>query len=81
MKDLVKPDLKRGVPLSSVPEGGRLLVALDGEEVLLVPRSTELCRPWASVGRGFVTDSMVAPYEQRAMIRGGCRSMTRFCFP
>ena len=42
MNDLAKPDLKRGVPLASVPDGGKLLGTVDGEEVLLVRRGHEI---------------------------------------
>jgi hypothetical protein len=42
MSEVEKPDLKNGVPLTSIPDGGKLLGAVDGEEVLLVRRGTEL---------------------------------------
>ena len=42
MNDLAKPDLKKGVPLASIPDGGKLLGMVDEEEVLLVRRGTEL---------------------------------------
>jgi apoptosis-inducing factor 3 len=42
MNDLAKPDLKKGVPLASILDGGKLLGVVDEEEVLLVRRGTEL---------------------------------------
>jgi len=38
----LKPDLKDGVPLASIPDGQSLLGVVDDEEVLLVRRGTEL---------------------------------------
>ncbi len=42
MNDLAKPDLKKGVPLASIPDGGKLLGMVEEEEVLLVRHGTEL---------------------------------------
>lgn len=42
MSDPEKPDLKNGFPLASIPDGGKLLGVVDGEEVLLVQRGREL---------------------------------------
>ena len=42
MSEVEKPDLKQGVPLASIPDGGKLLGVVDGQEVLLVRRGTEL---------------------------------------
>ena len=42
MSDPEKPDLKRGVPLASIPDGGKLLGVVDEEEVLLVRNGAEL---------------------------------------
>jgi NADPH-dependent 2,4-dienoyl-CoA reductase/sulfur reductase-like enzyme/nitrite reductase/ring-hydroxylating ferredoxin subunit len=42
MNEVEKPDLKNGIPLSSIPDGGKLLGVVDGEDVLLVRRGTEL---------------------------------------
>jgi nitrite reductase/ring-hydroxylating ferredoxin subunit len=41
MSGLEKPDLKKGVPIASFPEDGKLLGSLDGEEVLLVRRTEQ----------------------------------------
>lgn len=41
MNNLEKPDLKNGVPFTSISDGGKLLGTVDGEEVLLVRRGTE----------------------------------------
>lgn len=39
MSDLEKPDLNNGVPLASIPDGGKLLGLVDGEEVLLLRKT------------------------------------------
>ena len=46
MNEVEKPDLKNGIPLASIPDGGKLLGVVDGEDVLLVRRGTE----WFAVG-------------------------------
>jgi hypothetical protein len=38
MNDHEKPDLKKGVSLAGIPDGGKLLGVVDGEAVLLVRR-------------------------------------------
>ena len=38
MNDLEKPDLKSGVSLASIPDGGKLLGVVDDDEVLLIRR-------------------------------------------
>ena len=38
MTDLEKPDLKSGVSLASIPDGGKLLGVVDDDEVLLIRR-------------------------------------------
>jgi apoptosis-inducing factor 3 len=42
MGDSVKPDLKKGVPLVSIPDGGKLLGVVGEEDVLLVRRGAEV---------------------------------------
>src|SRR5215831_14198838 len=42
MNDVEKPDLTQGVPLSSIPDGGKLLGAVGEEEVLVVRSGTEI---------------------------------------
>jgi len=42
MNNLEKPDLKHGVPFTSISNGGKLLGTVDGEEVLLVRSGVEL---------------------------------------
>jgi hypothetical protein len=41
MNDVEKPDLKSGVSLASIPDGGKLLGVVNGEEVLLVRRGAQ----------------------------------------
>ena len=42
MNDSKMPDLKSGIPLNSIPDGGKLLGKVDDEEVLLVRRGPEV---------------------------------------
>src|ERR1043166_4203749 len=42
MNDFEKPNLKNGVSLASIPDGGKLLGVVDGEDVLLTRRGEEL---------------------------------------
>src|SRR5262249_1042113 len=77
MNDLEKPDLKNGVPLASVPDGGKLLGTVDGEEVLLVGRGTE----WFAVGahcthyHGPLADGLVVDDEVRCPWHHACFSL------
>ena len=41
MSDLEKPDLKSGVSLASIPDGGKLLGMVDDDEVLLIRRGEQ----------------------------------------
>ena len=36
MSDPEKPDLKNGIAISSIPDGGKLVGTVDGEDVLLI---------------------------------------------
>src|SRR5215472_878152 len=42
MNDPVKPDLKTGVPLIRIPDGGQFLGLIDGEDALLVRRGEDV---------------------------------------
>lgn len=41
MNEPVKPELKNGVPLATIPDGGKLVGVVDEEDVLLVRRGAE----------------------------------------
>jgi len=41
MNNVDKPDLRNGVSLATVPDGGKILGVVDGEDVLLVRHGTE----------------------------------------
>jgi apoptosis-inducing factor 3 len=77
MNDAEKPDLKRGVPLASLPDGGKLLGVVDGEEVLVVRRGTE----WFAVGaycthyHGPLADGLVLNDEVRCPWHHACFSL------
>jgi len=63
MDDPVKPDLKTGVPLTSIPDGGQFLGLIDGEDALLVRRGGDVFAVGAHcthyhgpLGEGLVVD-------------------------
>jgi len=77
MNDLEKPDLKNGVPLASVPDGGKLLGVTDGEEVLLVRRGTELfaVNAYCTHYHGPLVDGLVVDDEVRCPWHHACFSL------
>ena len=48
MENSAKPDLKSGLPVDSIPDGGMILGQADGEDVVLVRRGDELFAVGAS---------------------------------
>ncbi len=48
MENSAKPDLKTGLPVDSIPDGGMILGQADGEDVVLVRRGDELFAVGAS---------------------------------
>src|SRR6516164_3137264 len=77
MNDFEKPDLKRGVPLASIPDGGKLLGVVDGEDVLLVRRGTELCAVGAHCTHyhGPLAEGLVVDDEVRCPWHHACFSL------
>lgn len=77
MSDPEKPDLRNGVPLASIPDGGKLLGAVDGEDVLLVRRGKE----WFAVGahcthyHGPLAEGLVVGEEVRCPWHHACFSL------
>ena len=77
MNDLEKPDLKNGVPLAGIPDRGKLVGMVDGEEVLLVRRGTELFAVGAHCTHyhGPLADGLVVDEEVRCPWHHACFSL------
>jgi apoptosis-inducing factor 3 len=77
MNDLEKPDLKSGVSLASIPDGGKLLGVVDGEEVLLVRRGTQFFAvgAYCTHYHGPLADGLMANDEVRCPWHHACFSL------
>src|SRR5689334_6354516 len=77
MNDVQKPDLKNGLPLASIPDGGKLLGTVDGEEVLLVRRGTEFFAvgAYCTHYHGPLADGLVMNDEVRCPWHHACFSL------
>jgi NADPH-dependent 2,4-dienoyl-CoA reductase/sulfur reductase-like enzyme/nitrite reductase/ring-hydroxylating ferredoxin subunit len=77
MSDLEKPDLKNGVPLANIPDGGKLLGVVDDDEVLVVRRGTELFAVGAHCTHyhGPLADGLVVDDEVRCPLHHACFSL------
>ena len=77
MSDLEKPDLKRGISLASIPDGGKLLGVVDGEEVLLVRRGTQFFAvgAYCTHYHGPLADGFVVNDEVRCPWHHACFSL------
>jgi NADPH-dependent 2,4-dienoyl-CoA reductase/sulfur reductase-like enzyme/nitrite reductase/ring-hydroxylating ferredoxin subunit len=77
MSDSAKPDLKQGVLLASIPDGGSLLGVVDDEEVLLVRRGVELFAVGAHCShyQGPLADGLVIDDQVRCPWHHACFSL------
>jgi NADPH-dependent 2,4-dienoyl-CoA reductase/sulfur reductase-like enzyme/nitrite reductase/ring-hydroxylating ferredoxin subunit len=77
MGDSAKPDLKKGVPLAGIPDGGKLLGTVGEEEVLLVRRGTELFAVGAHCThyQGPLAEGLVVGDEVRCPWHHACFSL------
>src|SRR5260370_28286067 len=77
MNDLEKADLKSGVSLASIPDGGKLLGVVDGEEVLLVRRGTQFFAvgAYCTHYHGPLADGLVVNDEVRCPWHHACFSL------
>lgn len=77
MSDPEKPDLKNGVSLASIQDGGKLLGVVDGEEVLLVRRGTGFFAVGAQCTHyhGPLADGLVVDDEVRCPWHHACFSL------
>jgi NADPH-dependent 2,4-dienoyl-CoA reductase/sulfur reductase-like enzyme/nitrite reductase/ring-hydroxylating ferredoxin subunit len=77
MSDQQKPDLKNGVPLASIADGGKLLGTVDGEDVLLVRRGSELFAVGAACTHyhGPLAEGLIVGDEVRCPWHHACFSL------
>ena len=77
MADSDKPDLKNGVPLESVPDGGKLTGVVDGEEVLLVRRGNQFFAvgAYCTHYHGPLADGLLVEDEVRCPWHHACFSL------
>jgi len=77
MNDPEKPDLKNGVSLASIPDGGKLLGVVEGEEVLLVRRGSELFAvgAYCTHYHGPLAEGLVVDEEVRCPWHHACFSL------
>jgi NADPH-dependent 2,4-dienoyl-CoA reductase/sulfur reductase-like enzyme/nitrite reductase/ring-hydroxylating ferredoxin subunit len=77
MGDSAKPDLKKGIPLASIPDGGKLLGTVGDEEVLLVRRGAELFAVGAHCThyQGPLAEGLVVDDEVRCPWHHACFSL------
>jgi apoptosis-inducing factor 3 len=77
MSEPEKPDLKKGIPLASIPDNGKLLGVVDGEEVLLVRRETEFFAVGARCThyQGPLAEGLVVGDEVRCPWHHACFSL------
>jgi NADPH-dependent 2,4-dienoyl-CoA reductase/sulfur reductase-like enzyme/nitrite reductase/ring-hydroxylating ferredoxin subunit len=77
MSDTKKPDLKNGVAIASIPDGGKLLGLVDGEEVLLVRRGANFFAVGASCTHyhGPLAEGLVVNDEVRCPWHHACFSL------
>ena len=77
MNDAAKPDLKNGIPITSIPDGGKLLGVVDEEEVLLVRRGQELLAVGAQCTHyhGPLAEGLVVDDEVRCPWHHACFSL------
>src|SRR5262250_3992820 len=77
MNDVEKPNLKNGIPLASIPVGGKLVGDVDGEEVLVVRRESELFAVGAHCTHyhGPLADGLVVDDQVRCPWHHACFSL------
>jgi len=77
MNDSEKLDLSNGVPLASIPDGGKLLGVVRGEDVLVVRRGVELFAvgPHCTHYHGPLADGLVVDDEVRCPWHHACFSL------
>ncbi|WP_035357051.1 FAD-dependent oxidoreductase [Edaphobacter aggregans] len=77
MNDLEKPDLKSGVSFASIPDGGKLLGVVDGEEVFLVRCGAQFFAvgAYCTHYHGPLADGLVVNDEVRCPWHHACFSL------
>ncbi len=77
MNNAEKPDLRNGVSLATVPDGGKILGVVDGEDVLLVRHGTEFFAVGGNCTHyhGPLADGLVVDDEVRCPWHHACFSL------
>ena len=77
MNNAEKPDLRNGVSLATVPDGGKVLGVVDGEDVLLVRHGTEFFAVGGNCTHyhGPLADGLVVDDEVRCPWHHACFSL------
>lgn len=77
MNDVQKPDLKNGLALASIPDGGKLMGTVDGEDVLLVRRGAEFFAvgAYCTHYHGPLADGLMVGDEVRCPWHHACFSL------
>ena len=77
MNEIQKPDLKNGVAIASIPDGGKLLGTVNGEEVLLVRRGNDFFAvgAYCTHYHGPLADGLVVGDEVRCPWHHACFSL------
>src|SRR6185437_4028918 len=77
MSDSEKHDLKNGVSIASIPDGGTLVGRVDGEEILLVRRGVQLFAvgAYCTHYHGPLADGLVVNEEVRCPWHHACFSL------
>lgn len=77
MSDSEKPDLKNGVSIAGIPDGGKLVGVVDGEEVLLVRRGSRFFAvgAYCTHYHGPLAEGLVVDDEVRCPWHHACFSL------
>src|ERR1700740_1145959 len=76
MSHLEKPELREGVSLASIPDSGKLLRVVDGEDVLLARHGTEFALgAYCTHYHGPLADGLVVGDEVRCPWHHACFSL------
>src|SRR6185437_946045 len=77
MSDPEKPDLKKGVAISSIQDGGKLVGTVDGEEVLLIRSRSQFFAvgAYCTHYHGPLVDGLVVNEEVRCPWHHACFSL------
>jgi apoptosis-inducing factor 3 len=77
MSDSEKPDLKNGIPIANIPDGGKLVGTVDGEDVLLIRSRNQFFAvgAYCTHYHGPLADGLVVNEEVRCPWHHACFSL------